>query len=78
MMRFNTTVGMQAPPADHSRPITESRPIAVSEYKQLMLNTTNNLIPDEFGVTNGETRYPMQQIIPTSGGKYSGRTGPIS
>lgn len=46
------------------------------DFRQLTVNTKNNEVPDEFGITN-KGRMPMQNITPAAGGKYSGRTGPI-
>jgi hypothetical protein len=53
-----------------------SQPRAVMDHRQLMIPTKNNLIPDEFGVTT-KHQLPMQELTPTRGGKWSGRTGPI-
>lgn len=61
---------------DFSAPVVRTQPIGVMDYRQLMLNTRTNQIPDEWGVVNSKT-FPMQNIVPTRGGKNSGRTGPI-
>lgn len=74
--RYGAAAGMDGPEADHFRPITNPAPRAVMDRRQLLLNTSNNLIPDEFGITNPNA-FPMQQLIPTAGGKHSGRTGAI-
>lgn len=44
--------------------------------RQLMYPTKNNYIPDEFGITNPNA-FPMQELAPAPGGKWSGRTGPM-
>ena len=61
---------------DFAAPIVRSQPIGVMDYRQLMLNTRTNQIPDQYGVVNSKA-FPMQNIVPTRGGKHSGRTGPI-
>jgi hypothetical protein len=58
------------------RPIVNSAPRAVTDTRQLLMPSKNNLIPDEWGVTNRGT-LPMQELAPPSGGKWSGRTGPM-
>lgn len=74
--RYGTRAGLQGPKADHMRPITNEAPRMVSDTRQLLIPTKNNLIPDEYGVTNPNA-FPMQELAPPSGGKWSGRTGPI-
>lgn len=74
--RYNSTQGLPGPAANYDAPIVRDAPRAVMDYRQLMVNAPNNEVPDEYGVTN-QHRFPMQNIIPTSGGKMSGRTGPI-
>jgi hypothetical protein len=74
--RYGTRTGKMAPTADFAAPITKDQPIAVMDYRQYLINTRTNAVPDEFGVTN-KSRLPMQNIAPPKGGKYSGRTGPI-
>ena len=60
---------------DFDAPI-RNQPLAVMDYRQLLVNTKNNLVPDEWGVVNRHT-FPMQNIVPPNGGKYSGRTGAL-
>lgn len=74
--RYGTTAGLQGPEADHLRPIVNEAPRAVMDPRQLLVPSKNNYIPDEWGVTN-RNAFPMQEIVPPSGGKWSGRTGPI-
>ena len=74
--RYGSVQGLPGPKATFDGPIVRPAPRGVSDIRQLMINAPNNEIPDEFGVTN-KSRLPMQNIIPTPGGKYSGRTGPI-
>ena len=61
---------------DFAAPVVRNQPIGVMDYRQLILNTRTNQIPDQWGVVNSKT-FPMQNITPTRGGKHSGRTGPI-
>ena len=65
---------MGGPAADHFGPITRQQPIAVTDLKQLQAGSPYN-IANEFGVRNDN--YPAQEVAPTSGGQWSGRTGPI-
>lgn len=74
--RYGSVTGLPGPKADFDAPIVRSSPRGVYDLRQLLVNTANNEVPDEWGVTN-KNRMPMQTINPTSGGKYSGRTGPI-
>jgi len=74
--RYGSVHGRPGPGSDFSAPIVRVAPRGVSDMRQLLVNGLNNEVPDEFGVTN-KHRMPMQNIIPTGGGKYSGRTGPI-
>ena len=74
--RYGSRHGLPGPGSDFAAPIVRSAPRGVSDMRQLLINAPNNEVPDEFGVTN-KNRMPMQNIIPTQGGKYSGRTGPI-
>lgn len=74
--RYNRVSGLPGPKANFDAPIVRPAPRGVFDMRQLLLNSYNNEVPDEFGVTN-KNRFPMQQIIPTGGGKHSGRTGPI-
>jgi hypothetical protein len=74
--RYGSTQGLPGPKADFDAPIVRSAPRGVFDIRQLLVNGTNNEVPDEFGVTN-KHRMPMQNMTPTLGGKYSGRTGPI-
>lgn len=74
--RYGSKTGLMGPEADFAAPIVRVAPRGVSDMRQLLVNGPNNEVPDEFGVTN-KHRMPMQNIVPTSGGKYSGRTGPI-
>jgi len=48
-------------------------PRAVTQATQLIYKTRNNLVPDAYGVTH-KHRLPMQQIKPTAGGQWSGRS----
>lgn len=73
--RYGTTVGKKGPKSDFAAPITREQPMAASDTRQYISNTKTNRIIDEFGVTKG---LPRQQIVPPNGGKFSGRTGPIS
>jgi hypothetical protein len=75
--RYGSVAGKGGPAKDHWAPIVRKDPIAATDMKQYMVNTRYNSVPDEFGVTSGEA-LPMQQITPTRGGKYSGRTGPMN
>lgn len=75
--RYGSTQGLPGPKANFDAPIVRDAPRAVSDYRQLLVNGRYNQIPDEWGVTN-KNRMPMQNIVPTNGGKYSGRTGPIN
>lgn len=74
--RYGSVSGLPGPAADFAAPIVRKAPRGVSDMRQLLVNGLNNEVPDEWGVTN-KHRMPMQNITPTSGGKYSGRTGPI-
>ena len=74
--RYGSIHGLPGPRSDFDAPIVRKAPRGVSDMRQLLINGLNNEVPDEFGVTN-KHRMPMQNIIPTGGGKYSGRTGPI-
>lgn len=74
--RYGSKQGLRGPAADFAAPIVRVAPRGVSDMRQLLINAPNNEVPDEFGVTN-KNRMPMQNIAPTPGGKYSGRTGPI-
>jgi hypothetical protein len=74
--RYGAQTGLQGPKADHLRAAVRAQPRAVMELDQLLYPTKNNLIPDEYGVTRHSV-LPMQEIIPTQGGKWSGRTGPM-
>lgn len=74
--RYGSTRGLPGPGSDFAAPIVRKAPRGVSDMRQLLVNGLNNEVPDEFGVTN-KHRMPMQNITPTGGGKYSGRTGPI-
>ena len=67
---YGNREGRSGPKVDFDAPITNHTPLAVTDYRQLMMNTRDNKIPNEKGVTN----LPMQQIQPPAGGKYSGRT----
>lgn len=75
--RYGSVHGLPGPKADFDAPIVRQAPRGVSDYRQLLVNGRYNQVPDEFGITN-KSRMPMQNIAPTSGGKYSGRTGPIN
>ena len=74
--RYGSRHGLPGPASDFAAPIVRIAPRGVSDMRQLLVNGPNNEVPDEFGVTNRH-RMPMQNITPTGGGKYSGRTGPI-
>lgn len=74
--RYGSTHGLPGPKADFAAPIVAPAPRAVMDVRQLFVNGRNNEIPDEYGVKSAHT-LPMQNITPTSGGKHSGRTGPI-
>ena len=74
--RYGSTQGLPGPAAAFDAPIVRAAPRGVYDYRQLMVNTANNTVPDEFGVTN-KNRFPSQEIVPTNGGKHSGRTGPM-
>ena len=74
--RYGAMYGTKGPNADFAGPIVRKFPRGISDIRQLMINAPNNEVPDEFGITN-KNRMPMQNITPTRGGKYSGRTGPI-
>jgi hypothetical protein len=74
--RYGSVHGLPGPKANFDAPIVRTAPRGVSDMRQLLINAPNNEVPDEFGVTN-KHRMPMQNIVPTPGGKYSGRTGPI-
>lgn len=74
--RYGSKQGLPGPKADFDAPIVREAPRGVSDYRQLLVNGRFNQVPDEFGITN-KSRMPMQNIIPTGGGKHSGRTGPI-
>lgn len=74
--RYGSKQGLPGPSSDFAAPIVRASPRGVSDMRQLLINSPNNEVPDEFGVTN-KHRMPMQNIVPTAGGKYSGRTGPI-
>ena len=72
--RYNTDAGLGGPSADHFGPIVRKQPIAVTDTRQLASGGPFN-IANEYGVTNDQ--FPAQEIIPTRGGQWSGRTGPI-
>ena len=72
--RYNNRTGLGGPAYDKFAPIVRSQPIGVTDLRQLMIPTAFN-IPNELGVRNEQ--FPMQEIIPTRGGQWSGRTGPI-
>ena len=74
--RYNSDAGMPGPAADKFAPVVRPAPRAVTDPRQLMMPTKNNYIPDEFGITNPNA-FPMQELASTSGGKWSGRTGPM-
>jgi len=74
--RYGSKQGLPGPGSDFAAPIVRSAPRGIYDMRQLLVNGKNNEVPDEFGVTN-KNRMPMQNIVPTSGGKHSGRTGPI-
>jgi len=75
-VRYGSKHGLGGPNADFAAPIVRAAPRGVSDMRQLLINAPNNEVPDEFGVKN-KSRMPMQTIVPTPGGKHSGRTGPI-
>lgn len=75
--RYGSVAGKGGPRKDHWGPIVREDPIAATDTRQYMINTRYNTVPDEFGITN-KRRVPMQQVTPTRGGKYSGRTGPMN
>lgn len=75
--RYGTKAGRAGPNADFAAPIVRDQPIGVTGYKQFMLNSRTNKVPDEFGVVSSRT-IPMQQLAPARGGKNSGRTGPMN
>lgn len=72
--RYNSTTGLGGPAADHFGPIVRSQPIGVTEIRQLTAGNANNVAYD-YGITNDQ--FPAQEITPTRGGQWSGRTGPI-
>lgn len=72
--RYNTDAGRGGPSADHFGPIVRKQPIGVTDMKQLSSGSPYN-IPNEFGITND--KFPAQEVAPTRGGQWSGRTGPI-
>lgn len=74
--RYGSVHGLPGPKANFDAPIVRVAPRAVMDMRQLLINGRNNEVPDEFGVVN-KHRMPMQNITPSSGGKHSGRTGPI-
>jgi len=74
--RYGSTSGLPGPAAAFDAPIVRRSPIAVSDIRQALANAPNNEVPHEFGVIN-KNRMPMQTIISSNGGKFSGRTGPI-
>lgn len=74
--RYGTKAGLPGPAADKFAPVVRAAPRAVMDRRQLMMPTANNMIPDEWGVTN-PSRLPMQELTPAPGGKWSGRTGPM-
>ena len=75
-VRYGSKHGLGGPASDFAAPIVRAAPRGVSDIRQLLINAPNNEMPDEFGITN-KNRMPMQTIVPTPGGKHSGRTGPI-
>ena len=75
--RYGSKAGKGGPKADFDAPVVRDQPIGVTGYKQFMLNSRTNQVPDEFGVVSSKT-YPMQQLAPARGGKNSGRTGPMN
>jgi hypothetical protein len=72
--RYNSTTGLNGPESDHFAPVVRKQPIAVTDTRQLASGGPYN-IANEYGITNDQ--FPAQEIIPTRGGKWSGRTGPI-
>ena len=72
--RYNTNTGRGGPAFDKFAPIVRAQPIGVTDARQLMIPSSFN-IPNELGVRN--ENFPMQELIPTRGGQWSGRTGPI-
>ena len=74
--RYGTRAGRGGPESDFAAPITRDQPMAATDSRQYLINTKNNKVPDEFGVTSGRTM-PRQQLTSARGGKYSGRTGPM-
>ena len=73
-VRYNAKSGRGGPDYDFSAPIVKE-PIPVTEFDQLAYNGAYNQIPNETGIY--KSKLPMQEIIPTGGGKHSGRTGPL-
>lgn len=74
--KYNNMQGLKGSDYDFAAPIKRKQPIGVYSFGQLLLDARNNEFPDEFGVKN-KNKLPSQEIIPTRGGKYSGRTGPL-
>ena len=72
--RYNTDAGLGGPKVDHFAPIVRKQPIAVTDTRQLAGGSSFN-IANEYGVTNEQ--FPAQEVAPTRGGQWSGRTGPI-
>ena len=72
--RYNSTSGRGGPAVDHFAPIVRKGPIAVTDMRQLATGNPYN-IANEFGVVNDQ--FPLQEVAPTRGGQWSGRTGQI-
>ena len=72
--RYNSNAGLGGPAADHFAPVVRKVPIAVTDIRQISSGNSFN-IANEFGVTNEQ--FPSQEIAPTRGGQWSGRTGQI-
>lgn len=72
--QYGSRAGLGGPAADHFGPIVRKQPVAVTDFRQLAIPSAFN-IPNELGIRND--RFPMQEIAPTNGGQWSGRTGPI-
>jgi hypothetical protein len=72
--RYNADAGLGGPKVDHFAPIVRKQPIGVTDTRQLASGSPYN-IPNEFGITND--KFPAQELAPTRGGQWSGRTGPI-
>lgn len=71
---YNSTAGRGGPAVDHFAPIVRKQPIAVTDMRQLATGNPYN-IANEFGVVNDQ--FPLQEVAPTRGGQWSGRTGQI-